>query len=751
MSREVLKLNTDWFFLADDQPEAKEVSFSNEALERVNLPHTNKILPHHYFNEKDYQFVSWYRRPLYIDQAKQGKRLIVEFDGVMSGTEVYLNGERIGEHKGGYTGFSFDLTDYIKLGQQNILAVRVDSTRRTDIPPEGNVVDYLLFGGIYREVRLVVVEQLSINWSYYQIQQAQTAEGVILPQFELVNSYAETKEVRLEVSLLDQDHKQVGTSEQTLSLPPGSKTATLEEIKVKQPRLWDLVNPYLYTAIAKIYEQNSLLDQVETKIGIRSVEFKSDGKFYLNDHPLKLRGLNRHQMFPYLGNAMPARGQRKDAEILKYELGLNFVRSSHYPADPSFLDRCDEIGLLVFEEIPGWQHIGDQKWQDLAKLNLREMIIRDRNHCSIFLWGVRINESADDDQFYLETNRIARQLDQSRPTGGVRVFRESKFLEDVFTYNDFEYNLTGKVKLPNHRPYMITEYMGHMYPTKSYDSIERLINHALKHAMIQDKQHGIPDMAGASGWCAFDYNTHREFGSGDRVCYHGVCDMFRLPKFAGYFYKSQQSPAITPVVFIARQMVPSFFEDYGDEIVVFSNCEEVALYVGEQHLATVQPNYVDFPSLPHPPFLFKERQWREWNPKDITSMKAVGKIKGKKVVEHIIYPFGQPQRVELTADYQQLIADGSDCTRVVVELKDQNGQTLHLAHHPVSFELLGPARLIGENPFSLEAGRGAVFVQTGREHGRIVLKASVADLPTAEIRLESKPMQEKIVPLRKEE
>lgn len=226
------------------------------------------------------------------------------------------------------------------------------------------------------------------------------------------------------------------------------------------------------------------------------MEFKEDGKFYINDKPLKLRGLNRHQMFPYLGNAMPDRGQRKDAEILKYELGLNFVRSSHYPADSSFLDKCDEIGLLVLEEIPGWQHIGNRDWQELSKRNVEEMIVRDRNHPCIFLWGVRINESPDNHDFYLETNEIAHRLDSTRPTCGIRNFQDSEFLEDVFTYNDFELNLEGKIKLPNHQPYMITEYMGHMYPTKAYDSVERLIKHAVRHAHIQDKQYGVPYLAG---------------------------------------------------------------------------------------------------------------------------------------------------------------------------------------------------------------------------------------------------------------
>ena len=249
-------------------------------------------------------------------------------------------------------------------------------------------------------------------------------------------------------------------------------------------------------------------------------------------------GLDRHQTYPYIGAAAPARLQRQDADILRFELACNIVRTSHYPQSPHFLERCDEIGLLVFEEITGWQHVGDQNWQDLCLAELKTMLERDRNHPSIILWGVRVNESADNDPFYIRTNALAHATDPTRQTGGVRCFRDSSFLEDVFTYNDF----SNDVLEPNKLPYLITEFAGHMFPAKTWDHEERLIQHAQLHASIQNKQLGNDKIAGAIGWCAFDYATHIEFGSGDRVCYHGVMDIFRLPKWAAYLYKSQQLP-----------------------------------------------------------------------------------------------------------------------------------------------------------------------------------------------------------------
>ena len=747
--RKVLNFNTDWYFLDKDIENAKNIHSGDNKFAKVNLPHSNKIVPHHYFEEKDYQFISWYYRNFYINEKYKGKRIIIEFDGVMSVANIYVNGEFAGEHKGGYNSFSFDITDYINFEGENIIAVRVDSTRRTDIPPEGGVVDYMLFGGIYRNVRLVIVENIHVSWSFIEVIEASNKLAIIYPKYELNNLYNEDKKAIIITKLRDEDNKEVITKETTLIIKTGKNTIRQEQISFSKPELWHPNHPYLYNIYTQVKIDNRICDDFNTKIGIRKFEFKDDGKFYINGEPFKLRGLNRHQMFPYLGGAMPDRGQRKDAEILKYGIGLNFIRSSHYPANPSFLKRCDEIGLLVLEEIPGWQYIGDEEWKILAKKNVEEMITRDRNHASIFLWGVRINESKDDHGFYLDTNRIAHSLDSSRQTCGVRNFQESEFLEDVFTCNDFEYNLEGKLKFPHNIPYMITEYMGHMYPTKSYDSVERIIKHAVYHAKIQNCQYGMHNLAGASGWCAFDYNTHADFGSGDRICYHGVCDIFRLPKFAAYFYKSQMDPEIEKVVFIARYLIPSFNEDYGDEVIVFSNCDEIDLYAGEKYINSAKPDRINYSNLPHPPFIFKNCSWWEWGATNITSLKAIGKVNGKEVAQHEIFPFGRPDKLVLKPDYTELIADGVDCVRVVIELQDKNSQILHLSHHSVFFEIAGAGKLIGENPFSLEAGRGAVFIQAGREPGKIGLKAYVNELPPAEIIINIIAMQEETVPVKK--
>jgi len=230
------------------------------------------------------------------------------------------------------------------------------------------------------------------------------------------------------------------------------------------------------------------------------------------------------------------------------------------------------MGLLVLEEIPGWQHIGDEPWKLISIDNVGRMIQRDWNHPSIILWGVRINESLDDHDFYVRTNAAAHKLDPTRQTGGIRYFQESEFLEDVFTMNDFGFPL----KPPNHPRYLITEFVGHTYPTKTIDDKERLMEHTVRHARVHDQLASNPQYAGGIGWCAFDYNTHSDFGSGDRICYHGVTDIFREPKPA-------QASTSRSAILRRKSCLSLLFTGPRDESIGFtkamvcSNCDHLKI------------------------------------------------------------------------------------------------------------------------------------------------------------------------------
>ena len=379
-------------------------------------------------------------------------------------------------------------------------------------------------------------------------------------------------------------------------------------------RVWDLADPALYTLEVELLRDGEAIDLCRHRVGFRAAQWRPEG-FFLNGRRVIVRGLNRHQAYPWQGYAMPARVQRRDAEILKRELGVNLVRTSHYPQAKAFLDACDELGLLVLEELPGWQHIGDAVWKDNACTALSEMIERDRNRPSIVLWGVRINESKDDHEFFQRTNDMARKLDPTRARGGIRCIGKSELLEDVYTFNDFIYD-GGKRVLRKPRdvtglrrdvPYLVTEHNGHMYPTKRFDNEERLAEHARRHAAICEAAASTKGVAGAIGWCAFDYNTHKDFGSGDRICYHGVSDMFRIPKYAAAFYASQRDPAEGVVLEAASLFTKG--ERRAATVLpidVYTNCDEVVLWRAGKRVGSFLPDSRTWPHLRHPPVVIRD-------------------------------------------------------------------------------------------------------------------------------------------------
>ena len=552
--RETIPLNRGWFFARG----FSENDFSPSCPppgEQVELPHANTLLPYNYLDETSYQFVSCYLRLLCAPASWAGRRVFLAFEGVMACAEVFCNGRLAGSHKGGYTAFRVELTELLVPGAENRLLVRVDSTERADFPPCGNVVDYLTYGGIYREVTLLVTEREAIR--HLAVSPVRTPSGERLElRVELEEPLA--RDAQLRADILGHGAR----LQALLPAPAGSSVLHIAFDDTSSLRRWSPEEPVLYDARTTLLRDGQELDRLSARFGFRLCEFRPDG-FYLNGRRRKLVGFNRHQSYPYVGNAMPRRIQRRDAEFIK-ELGANTVRTSHYPQSRHFLDRCDELGLLVFEEIPGWQHIGGPAWQDAAVRNVEEMIRADYNHPSIILWGVRINESADDPAFYARTNAKAHELDQTRQTGGVRCHPRGDFQEDVYTFNDFIHSggplvfrsrqeITG---LPQEVPLLVTESNGHMYPTKRFDPEARLLEHAMRHLRVRDEALGRSDLVGELSWCAFDYNTHGCFGSGDKICYHGVSDMFRIPKFAGLACMSQRPLAegavLEPLSLVSR-------------------------------------------------------------------------------------------------------------------------------------------------------------------------------------------------------
>lgn len=794
-----LYLNDDWLFTEQFEDSLVAPEYPENTLQPVRLPHTCKETPFHYFDESLYQMVSGYRRHLLIPKDWQGKRILLTFEGAAHDSTVFCNGKKVGEHHCGYTAFTVDLTDNVLYGQDNLLCVRLDSRENLNVPPFGYVIDYMTYGGIYRDVRLEVKEKVSLSDIFVhtaidfrsspvtaqitsEITLTESDDNVTIRQYYMPKSTAAAQESwRL-------------LCEQTVSTDVSCDKEFSLTATITAPLLWDTEEANLYILKTQLYQDNMLLDETETTFGIREAVFKKDG-FYLNGRKLRIRGLNRHQSFPYVGYAMPKSMQRLDADLLKKELGLNAVRTSHYPQSHYFLERCDELGLLVFTEFPGWQHIGDDSWKAQAVANAEDMIRQYRNHPSIILWGIRINESPDDDAFYEKTNAVAHKLDPSRPTGGVRAMKKSHLLEDVYTYNDFLHDgeMPGcdpkkKVTSDMEKPYLISEYNGHMYPTKAFDNEERRSEHAIRHANVLDAVAGQPDIAGSFGWCMFDYNTHKDFGSGDRICYHGVMDMFRNPKLATNIYACEQEQ--TPVLEITSSM------DIGEHpgcnrgnIYILSNADSVKMYKNDRFIKEYLPEMSPYKHLKHGPILIDDfigdsfaqnERFRPKHAKEITdAMNLVARgslnhipkrlyltalkllliyhidfaevtrlytkyigdwggtatiyrfdaIKDGKVVKSVTKEPVREIRLEAEADHTILTEQHSyDVALVRIRAVDDHGNVLPFYQEPVRLITEGDISIIGPDTIALQGGMGGTYVKsTGRSgRGALLLQSQTA-------------------------
>ncbi|MCK9525777.1 MAG: glycoside hydrolase family 2 protein [Limnochordia bacterium] len=735
--RQIKSLSCGWLFREDFSSDY--LTFQDPKLFRpVNLPHMNKEIPYNYFDEKIYQFVSTYVRKLDILPEYRDKRVFVDFEGAMTSAEVFFNGNLVQTHKGGYTPFSADITDYLDFHGDNALVVRLDSTERQDIPPFGNVIDYLTYGGIYRDVSLRVVNTTYIE-NVFAKPRVESQVASLDTSIFIANRGLKPMEGIALVALYDQNLL-ITQSEQNFKIDAQAQTTLdISTSNLGGVKLWDIEEPNLYELRVSLGVEGQILDQYQVSLGFRELAFEADG-FYLNGRKIHLRGLNRHQGFPYVGYAMPERVQKRDADILKNELYLNAVRTSHYPQSRHFLDRCDEIGLLVFEEIPGWQHIGGPDWKEVSYSDVRLMIERDWNHPSIIMWGVRINESPDDHDFYLETNRIARELDPTRPTAGVRCHRHSEFLEDIFTVNDFSHSGGELVldtqeswtNLPRRVPYFVTEFNGHMFPTKRFDQEERLMEHTLRHARVQDAAAKAEDIHGAFGWCAFDYNTHFEFGAGDRICYHGVMDMFRIPKFAAGVYRSQVSPNIDPV------LEPVTLWARGERsiggvlpLVILTNCDYVDVFLAGQEVGRFYPDRERHSGLEYPPVVIEAIDnvgvWGStWFDGEFVGYHDGQEIARKKFVKNPVVT-----ELILIADDTELIANGQDVTRIVMKVVDQAGNLLPYLSESLKLDITGPAEIIGPNQVPLIGGCLATWIKTTNEPGKVRVTVSPSTLNLA--------------------
>ena len=768
--------NDGWLFAPVFTPALVQPDRAEE-LTPVRVPHTVKSLPYNYCNENDYQRLSGYRKEFFAPKEWEGRTVLLTFGAVAHDATVFCNGRRMFHHGCGYTAFTVDLTAALRLGQKNVVAVRCDSREDLNIPPFGGQLDGLTYGGIYRAVSLDIKEPAYLRDIFIEAK----AEG----DFRIYSStVGETVGCTLQAEIRSPSGSRA-LYQGELSLPI---VGTLNGVHP-----WSLEHPSLYTLTVRLIRPGTndlpdrVLDERSTRFGFRTLQFVAGG-LYLNGQRVELRGLNRHQSYAYQGYAMPDSIQRLDAQLLKKELGCNAVRTSHCPPSPAFLDACDELGILVFTEMPGWQHLGDDTWKAQALQNCREMVCQYRNHPSIFLWGVRVSDSADDEAFYKRTNETVRRLDPTRPTAGARSSRKSQLLEDVYAYNDYSYRgrgpgceARGNVTPDTRKGYLISEFGGQQFPAKAFDDEPHRLAQALRYAAVLNDSIAQQGVAGSFGWCMTDYNTHREFGSGDRVSYHGVMDLFRNPKLSAAVYASQKTPRAPSDIVLEVSSGMALGDLPGGIPVacwVFTNAESVRLYRDNDFVAEFAPDRRGrFAALPHPPIEIQDfvgsllekyegldraaapqvaailnemrRDAMELSPLSRARMlslrlsaqellrmyyKYIGVLGSPtsvyrfeavwhgRAVKTVIREPVQSVRLECTV-HNPILTDGPtwDCAAVSLRAIDQNGNLLPYCSEAVQLSVEGPVEILGPSVVPLRGGMAGTYLATTGEAGRAVL------------------------------
>lgn len=745
----------------------------------IRIPHSCKETKYNYFDESEYQMTSGYRKTIFADESMIEKTVLLTFEGVAHDAQVFLNGIKIATHHCGYTAFTVDISDFLLYDEENILVVRVDSRENLNIPPFGFVIDYMTYGGIYRDVYLDIKEKIYCDDIFIHSKLNFKKNQALMTSDISIKGLGANDEITIKQYIRK---KGKGIFHLLVNKSINGNVAAISCL-INNPKLWNVDSPNLYEIKTELVKDSKVVDERIDVTGFRKAVFRKDG-FYLNGKKFKIRGLNRHQSYPYVGYAMPDSMQRLDARILKEELSLNAVRTSHYPQSQSFINACDEIGLLVFTEMPGWQHIGDEKWKRQAEINVKEMILQYRNHPSIILWGVRINESVDDDEFYTRTNNIAKELDPYRQTGGVRAYARSNLLEDVYTYNDFLHDgktkgceNKSKITSDMSKPYLITEYGGHMFPTKAFDSEEHILSHALRHANVLDEVNKQKDISGSFGWCMCDYNTHKDFGSGDRICYHGVMDMFRNPKLAASIYSMQGDKNV--VLNISSSM------DIGEhpacirgDTYIFTNADSVKMYKNDRFIKEYNNSHSRYKNLKHGPIIIDDyigdavSKGEKFTSEQAESVKELMNlaarygmadlprkaylIAAKLVIKYHMKPesavtyfqkyvgdwggeatnyrFEAVKNGEIVkklnieavndiylnvnADHTNLKEDKSyDVALVRINVTDKFGNILRFYNDVVKLKVEGDIEIIGPDAIALNGGMGGTFVKTNKKIG----------------------------------
>lgn len=721
-------LNHDWYFAGPIPPHHTNDTDALEQLEwvPVTLPHT--VIP---LSWRDWDPASWeqewcYRLHFDVPANRHDHRWFLDFGAALAGVRVTLNNRELGGHLGGYLPFGFEVTDVLR-ERGNALTVLLDSRFCLNVPPnrpgppaQTTSVDFWQPGGLYRPVTLRAVPGMFIADVFATPRQVLNRDRHIDVRCTVDAGRSPDGPAWVHVALRGGDRVLAETSQPVRLDSSGREEVRLVLEDLDDVELWSPAHPQLYDVISTLFIDGYPVHEHRTRVGLREVRWTTEG-FFLNGERLRLVGLNRHQFFPFAGAAMPERVQRRDAEILRSELNCNIVRCSHYPQSEAFLDACDELGLLVFEEGAGWgRYIGDAQWREYVRRDVRQMVLRDRNRPSVVVWGARLNENDDDVALWAETRDLAHSLDGSRPTTGAMIaemYASPHFVQDVFSFNDY----AGEGEVPQlrpprrDRPYLISEAVGTLSgPAELYRRIDPVAaqqGQAVAHAQVHEQAAADDRYCGLIAWCGYDYPS----GTGNQwhgIKTPGVIDLFREPKLGAAIYRSQVDPRIRPVI------EPAFYWDFGPgsppdgpgTAMICANCDRLELSVGGSRFATVYPDRHHFGHLPYPPSFVDLTVHGD----ELPELRIDGYLDHELALSRSFSADPSGDVLAVRADDAELVADGIDTTRVVFRAFDRYGAARPYVGGEVTITVDGTAVLIGESPFAFgDAGAvGAVWIRS---------------------------------------
>lgn len=787
--REVYSMNPAWRFHKGAVESAETKEFNDKDWTVVSLPDGIEYLPTEASGCINYQGEVWYRKHFTPDAALKGKKLFLHFEAIMGKSKVFVNGKLLTEHFGGYLPVIADVTDVLDWNGDNVIAVWADNSDDPSYPPgkAQDVLDYTYFGGIYRDCWLIAHNNVFITDPNYENEVA--GGGLFVAFGKVSDALAEVQlkihvrnatknpfSGRVEYMLLQPDGTEVARLSDKIQVKVGRATTVSDRMPVKQPMLWTPSTPTLYNLLVRVLDkEGNVIDGYRRRIGIRSIEFKGKDGFYLNGRPYgkPLIGANRHQDFAVVGNAVANSIHWRDAKKLK-DVGMEIIRNAHCPQDPAFMDACDELGLFVIVNTPGWQFWNDApEFAQRVYSDIRNVVRRDRNHPSVWLWEPILNETWYPADFAKNTRDIV-DAEYPYPYCYSGSDSEARGHENFPVYFAHPANMQDASKeIDPTKTYFTREWGDNVDDWSSHNSPSRVARNWGEQPMRVQAQHYAcpyypvtsydvlykqsPQHVGGCLWHSFDHQR----GYHPDPFYGGLMDVFRQPKYSYYMFMAQR-PAVKndrnagsgPMVYIAHEM--TLFS--GKDVTVYSNCDEVRLTFNKGGKTYTYKKDKNRPGMPSPVITFPDvydfmvdKAFSRTQKQDDVYLLAEGLIDGKVVATHKVVPARRPEKILLWMDNEgtDLKADGSDFVTVVAAVADKNGNIKRLNNYNIRFSIEGEGRLLGgpgvlANPVPVKWGTAPVLVQSTLKPGKIRITASVlfegSQMPiSGELEFESKP------------